>query len=237
MSADVKTAAAAVTSAEAAIAAGKGGVDVAGLHKLRDRWRHADLTAQGARSRAEQARKEARLDGLAEIGAQVDELAGQGRAERLAGAVQDVATAFAALRDLATAHDADVAALVAAATDLGAEPEAPGGPRPTSANVAVRGAAITHGRITVQPVGQRIERALSCVANGDTGRAVAELQAAVIVKQPRRRPDHLFRSSSGALLTFDDPLPDGIRTQIGERGGLQELSPLDVDRYLAGEIS
>src|SRR5213592_4976024 len=93
-------AAGAVAAAEERLASGGRGVTAAGLHKLRDAFRHADLTARGMRERAERERSAARLAGLEEIGVQVDALAGTA-VEGLADAVAEVARACGRVREMA----------------------------------------------------------------------------------------------------------------------------------------
>jgi hypothetical protein len=225
----------AVDEAEGDLLSGKRSISADVLHKLRDGWRHADLTAERTRQAAEQERREARLTGLAAVGAEVDKLAQPEHAEQLAEALREVAAACARFRALADAHDVDVADLVAAAADLKAEAAAPGGPRESSSFVAVKGDSIAHRRITVRPLGGRVRAALGHAMGGDIGRAVAEVRSAATAPESKR-PDHLLRSGSGGLFPMDDPLNDGIRAQI-RAGNLVELSAYDVDRYMKGELT
>lgn len=224
----------AVDEAEDGIVSGRRSVSAATLHKIRDVWRHADLTADGARRRAEEERRERRLTGLAAIGEEVDKLAGPEHEARIADAVRGVAAACDRLRAVAYAHDADVAELVAAAADLGAEPAAPGGPRATSSYVSVRGDAISHKRVTVGPLGGRVRAALEHAMRGGTDRML-EVKAAVQVPEPRR-PEHLLRNREGALFTMDGRLGDGMRAQLA-RGELTELGSRDIDLYMKGELA
>jgi len=235
MTTSVQDAKAAVDQAEADLASGKDGVSVDRLHKLRDKWRYSALSAQGARRKAEQAQAAARLEGLAEIGAQVDQLASPETAARIAAAVRDVADACRRARALVAEYDAGVAELVAAAKDLRAEPAAPAGPRESSAYVAVDRHSVTHKRIRVAPLAGRAEEALGLALSGDAERAVAEITTGIAVKEPRR-PDHVLRSGSGGLFPMDDPLNDGILSQL-RTGDLVELSDYDVDRYMRGELA
>lgn len=230
-----------VVQAEADLASGKRSISNVVLHKLRDTWRHADLSAQGVRQKAEQERREARLSGLAAIGDQVDELARAEHAERLADALRAAAVAYNQVRVLAAAHDADVAALVAAATEFRAEPAAPEGPRGTSAYIAVKGAAIAHGRVTVSPLGDRIRTALGYAVNGDIDRAVAEVRSVTAAPEPRR-PDHLLRNArSGMLVPIFGELNEGMRAQLRSTnprsGDVDELSDHDIDLYMKGELA
>lgn len=224
-----------VDEAEADLLSGKRSISADVLHKLRDGWRHADLTAERTRRAAEEERREAQLTGLAAIGAEVDKLAQPEHTEQLAEALRDVATACARFRALADAHDVDVADLVAAAADLMAEPAAPGGPRESSSYVAVKGDTITHKRITVRPLGGHVRAALGHAMGGDIGRAVGEVRAAATAPESKR-PDHLLRGGSGGLFPMDDPLNDGILSQI-RAGSLVELSGYDIERYMAGELA
>lgn len=224
-----------VDRAETDLASGSRSVTAAALHKLRDTWRHADLTAQSARQRAEQQRREARLSGLTAIGAEVDKLAAGDEMEALGDALRVVAMACARVRDIAGAHDTAVASLVAAAADLGAEPMAPGGPRGTSGYVAVKGTAIIHKRVTVSPVGSRIRAALEHAMSGDPDRAVAEVGAATQLPEPKR-PDYLLRGANGMIISMTGPLNQGMEAQV-RTGGVTLLSEHDIDLYMAGELA
>jgi hypothetical protein len=231
----------AVDEAEDDLVSGKRSISSTALHKLRDGWRHADLTAQRTRLAAEQERREARLTGLAAIGAEVDKLAQPEHAEQLAEALRDVAAACARFRALADAHDADVDDLVAAAVDLKAEPPAPAGPRETSSYVAVKGDTITHKRVTVRQLGGHVQAAIGHAVSGDIARAVAEVRAAATAPEPKR-PDHLLRNArSGNLLPIYGSLNDGMKAQLKTNnprsGELVELSGYDVDRYMKGELA
>lgn len=230
--ADAAAAKNAVDEAEADLRSGRRSISADLLHKITDAWRHADLTAQNARQKAEQDRREARLSGLAAIGDKVDELARAEHAEQLADALRAAAAACQQVRALATAYDADVAALVATATGLGAEPAAPGGPRSTSAHVAVKGASIVHKRVTVSPLGARIRAALVCAVNGDLGAAVAELQTVTRAADPRR-PDHLLRNPAGVLFPIHAPLSDAMSSQV-RTGNLTMLTEHEIDLYMSG---
>ena len=91
--ADAAAAKNAVDEAEADLRSGRRSISADVLHKITDAWRHADLTAEGARQKAEQDRREARLSGLAAIGEKVDELARAEHAEQLADALRAAAAA------------------------------------------------------------------------------------------------------------------------------------------------
>ena len=223
-----------VERAEAGLASGSRTITATALQNLRDKWRHADLAAKGARARADQDRRDARLRGLTAIGSEVDKLATGDQTEALAGALRVVAMACARVRDIAGAHDAAVAELVAAAEDLGAEPMAPAGPRGTSGYVAVKGATIIHKRTTVSPVGSRINAALGHAMSGDPDRAVAEVGAATQLPEPKR-PDYLLRGSGGMLIPHYGPLNSGMEAQI-RTGAVTQLSGHDVDAYMRGEL-
>lgn len=238
--AGVAAAKSAVDEAEADLLSGKRSISADVLHNLRDGWRHADLTAQRTRLAAEEERRSARLKGLEAIGAEVGKLAQPEQAEQLAEALREIAGACERFRSLAGAHDADVADLVAAATDLKAEPAAPGGPRETSSYLAVKGDAITYKRTTVTPLGTRVGAAIGHAVSGDIGRAVAEVRAVAQVPEPKR-PDHLLRNvRSGMLVPIYGPLNDGmqaqLRTNSPRSADLVELSHHDIDRYMAGEL-
>lgn len=247
------TTSASVKGAEAAAAAAKGDVDRAeadlasgtrsitatALHKLRDGWRHADLAAKGARVRAEQERRDARLKGLEMIGIEIDKIAASGEAGALEAALRDVAAACARVRQLAGAHDATVTELVDAAADLGAEPPAPGGPRATSARVAFRrdranGDAVMHGRTLVRPVGHQVQAALTYAMEGDADRAVAEALPVTVLPEPKR-PEYVLRHQrSGNIIAMTD-LNQALQAQV-RSGDLEILSGHDVDRYMEGTL-
>ena len=233
--ADAAAAKNAVDEAEAELRSGRRSISADVLHKITDAWRHADLTAEGARQKAEQRRREARLSGLAAIGEKIDELARAEHAEQLADALRAAAAACNEVLALAAAHDADVAALVAAATDLRAEPAAPGGPRSTSAYIAVKGTSIVHKGVMVSPLGDRIHAALGYAINGDPGRAAAAMQAVTQAREANR-PDHLLRNPGGALFPIQGPLSDAMSSQV-RTGSLAKLSEHDIDLYMAGDLA
>lgn len=233
--ADAEAAKIDVDRAEQEIVSGSKRITAAGLHKLRDAWRHADLTAQGARRKAEQDRIAARLDGLERIGVEVDRLGTTNETAAMSDALRDIATACARFRGLAAAHDETVAELVAAATDLGAEPEAPGGPRPTSAHVAVNRDTITHRRTKVSPVGDCAD-ALSKAMQGDVDAALAGIRTAIQVREPKR-PDYLLRGANGMLITIIGDLTPAMAAQIRDpNSGTQALSDHEIDLYMDGEL-
>jgi hypothetical protein len=239
--ADAEAAKNAVDDAEANLVSGKRSVTADALHKLTDRWRHADLTAQRARLAAEEERRDARLKGLEVIGAEVDKLAQPEHTEQLAEAVRDIAVACARFNAVAGAHDADLADLIAAATDLRAEPAAPGGPRGTSSFIAVKGGTITHRRVVITPLAGHAQAALAHATRGDINRAVAEVRAATTAPEPKR-PDHLLRNiRSGNIVTIYGELNDGMRAQLRasnpRSGEIEELSDHDIDLYMKGELA
>lgn len=223
-----------VERAEQELAAGKRPVSARKLHELRDRFRHAELKAQGESARAERERQAARMTGLEQIGAEVDELANGPVLDELTGALQAVADACSRFQALAAEHDAAVGELVAAAGDLGAEPLAPGGARPTSAHVAVDKDGIVHRRTTVRPVSGQVLAALGRAMVGEPGAAAGMLQAVGERPEPQR-PTYLLRGRGGALHSFDTLSP-AMRAQVAS-GELEQLSDTDIDRWLAGEIA
>ncbi|MDH6141025.1 hypothetical protein P3T35_003038 [Kitasatospora sp. GP30] len=223
-----------VRKAETKLAAG-GSVGFEALHRLRDRWRHADLAAQGAQARAESERTQARLDGLTAVGAEVDKVAASTAANTLAKALEGVATACARVRALADEHDVQVAALVAAAVDLQVEAKAPGGPRATSGHVAVEGRSVQHKAMVLVPVLDRVEQALQFAVAGDVQRA-AHLVRPVVEAPAPRRPDHLLRGNNGVLHPIEGDLNSGMQAHI-RSGTLEPLSEVDIDRWMAGELA
>jgi hypothetical protein len=231
----------AVDQAEADLVSGKRSISATALNKLRDGWRHADLTAQCTRVAAEEQRRSARLEGLEAIGAEVDKLAQPEHTGPLNQALRDVTAACARFRALAEDHDADVADLIAAAADLRTETAAPAGPRETSAYVALEGDSIAHRRTTVRPLGSRVQAALGHALGGDIDRAVAEVRTAVTAPEAKR-PDHLLRNArSGNLLAItgsqSDVMKGQLKTNNPRSGDLIELDELDVDRYMKGELA
>jgi hypothetical protein len=167
------------------------------------------------------------------VGAEVDKLAAGGEAAAFEAAIRDAVAACARVRQLAETHDATVAELVDAATDLGAEPPAPAGPRGTSASIAVKDKTIIHKRVSVTPVGARIRAALQYAMDGDTDRAAAEVRT-VTELAAAKRPAHLLRNRQGMLFQMSQ-LNDGIRSQI-HTGDLTELFGHDIDRYMEGTL-
>jgi hypothetical protein len=239
--AEAAATAAAVDQAEGDLVSGRRSISAAALNKLRDGMRHAELTLQRTRTAAEEQRRSARLQGLEAIGAEVDKLAEREHTEPLEQTLRDLATAAAHFRTLAAAHDADVADLVAAASDHQAEPAAPEGPRATSSFVAVNRGTIAHRRVTVRPLGDRNQAAIGHAVNGDISRAVAEVRTAAEMPKPKR-PDHLLRNErSGMLVPIYGPLSDGMQAQFKSNnprsGELEELSDHDIDRYMRGELA
>jgi hypothetical protein len=222
-----------VKRAENRLASG-GSVGFDALHKLRDRWRHADLAAQGAQAKAEQERTQARLDGLEQVGAEVDNHAGTDPGQALRAALEQVTLACGKVRALADGHDFTVAALVAAAHDLQVEPKAPGGPRATSGHVAVDGQSVVHKATLLVPVAERVEQALQYAIAGDVARA-AEVVRPVKQQPAPRRPDHLLRANNGILHALDGDLNAGMQAHV-RTGALVPLSEVDIDAYMAGEL-
>jgi hypothetical protein len=230
-----------VDDAEAELASGSPSVTASALHKLRDAWRHADLAAQGAQVRAEQDRRNARIKGLEMIGTEIDKLAGAGTAAAMEDALRDVAAACARVRELAGSHDAAVFEFVQAAEDFGAEPPAPGGPRATSARIAVRkdranGDSVLHGRTLVSPVGSKIQAAIAFAVEGDPDRAVAHARPAAELPEPGR-PKYLLRDvrSRNVIAMTSEPA-EAMYSRI-RSGDIELLSGYDIDLYMAGELA
>lgn len=222
-----------VKKAETQLASG-GSVGFEALHKLRDRWRHADLAAQGAQAKAEQERTQARLDGLNAVGAEVDQVAAAEPGKAMQEALAQVAQACQKVRALADGHDATIVALVAAARDLQVEPKAPGGPRATSGHVAVDGQWVAHKATVLVLVRERVEQALQHAVAGDVERA-AHMARPVIEAPAAKRPDHLLRGGNGVLHPIDGDLNSGMQAHV-RSGALVPLTELDIDRYMAGEL-
>jgi hypothetical protein len=236
---DAEAAKADVNQAEQEVASGSKRVTAAALHKLRDTWRHADLTAQAARKQAEKDRLDARMAGLEKIGAEVDKLAitASGKESQLAAALAEVTAASTRVRQLAGEHDQAVKDLVEAARDLQAEPMAPSGPRPTSAFVAVQGSStIIHKRARVALIGGKIEGALQQALAGAPAAAATDINPVVGMPEPKRS-QYYFRASNGTIHTFDDitKTNQGVREQV-KSGALQPLSESEIQAYLEGAL-
>lgn len=223
-----------VARAEARLASGDRGVTAEALHKLRDKFRHASLAADGAQARAEQERQAARLEGLGQVGVEVDRLVSDDTAGGIRQAMRDAAAAVSRVRQLAAAHDSQVADLRAAAADLDVEPMAPGGPRRTSAHVAIDRESIAYKDQRVTTVARQVEQALGLVLAGDVEAAVAEVRPVVPVR-PVDRPDRLLRGRGGALVPlYRDP--NTHQLALLRSGDLVELGQRDIDLYMAGEL-
>lgn len=225
----------AVEEAEAGLADGGSAISASELHQLRDTWRHADLSARGARQKADQDRRAARLRGLTAIGAEVAKLASDQHAQRIAAALRQVTAACDLVKAIAGAHDADLDELIRAARDLDAEPKALNGPLASSAYVAVQGLAIHHKNMMVSAIASRVDAALQEAMSGDPDRAISRMRPATKTAAPRR-PDHVLRNTrDGGLFPMDGELTSGYLSQISD-GTLTELSDYDVARYMAGEL-
>ena len=233
--ADAAAARADVDRAEQEIASGSKRITAGALHKVRDAWRHADLTAQATRKKAEEERRAAQAAGLERIGTEVDRLAAADETVAMAEALRDVATACARFRRLAESHDEAVAELVAAAVDLGVEPPAPGGPRPTSAHVAVDRKAIVHKRTRVSPLSS-CAAALGKAMEGDVDAALAEVRVAIQVREPKR-PDYLIRGANGQLIACTGDLDPIMAAQVSNpNSGTHRLSEHEIDLYMNGQL-
>jgi hypothetical protein len=231
---DAADASAAVDTAEQDLASGGQSVTVSGLHKLRDRFRHAELTARGAHERAERERAAARTAGLEEIGRQVDALAEE-TGSQLAEALQEVGDAVAKVRQIVTVHDASVADLIAAGRDLRAETRAPAGPRASSAYIAVAADSISHKLTTLHQVGGRLATVLKLAADGKPTEAVDKAHLVTQIAAPHRAAWYL-RGPEGQIFTYSrQKLPDGWLGQLA-RGEMQRLNDREIDLYLRGEL-
>lgn len=227
---------AAVAAAEDDILTGKRSVTAAALHKIADTARHATLTAEAARQRAEQERAKARLEGLEAVGAEVAKLTGSEYPPGLAEAFADIADACARARAIAAAHDADVAELADTAQRLGAEDAAPAGPRKSSGFLAVTGGGITLRDKTISPVGERILTAITHAVAGDAERAFAEVRT-VRQEAEAKRPAHVLRQVSNGLLFPVDGDLDQFQLGKLRKGEMTELSAAEVDLWMKGEFA
>ncbi|MGW3193706.1 hypothetical protein ACWDBD_03780 [Streptomyces sp. NPDC001118] len=230
----VQQAGTAVKQAEARLASGDRSVSAEALHRLRDRFRHASLAADGAQARAEQERQAARLEGLEQVGAEVDRLVSDDTTGGIREALRAAAVAVSKVRALAAMHDGRVADLQAAAADLDVEPIAPGGPRRTSARVATDPESIMHRDSRVTFVSGQVERALGLVLAGDVEAAAAEVRPVVPVRLVER-PERLFRGRGGVLVPLSAH-PNTHQLAQLRSGDLVELGQADIERYMAGEL-
>jgi hypothetical protein len=221
-----------VDRTESELASGQRKVPFARLHRIRDKARHAELTAQAARANAEQQHREARAAALAELAGEIDAAAAQGGAE-LPEALQDVAAACARVRQLAVAHDAGVAALRAAAIDLGCRPPAPGGPREIDARIAVTKDGVQHDRAVLYTVSDHVRTVIERAVAGDVVTAAALVKASGVVEPPKRA-DHYLRGSNGQLIVLTGELSQIQLNQIN-KGDLVPLTEPEIRTYLAGE--
>jgi hypothetical protein len=225
----------AASAAENDLASGRRPVGFDALHKLRDRMRHADLAASGARAKAEQQRQEARAAALGELGKRIDALAATAGAD-IAAALRDLAEAAGRARAGAAAWDAQVAALAATARDLGAAEPAPGGPRPADGGIAVsHDGRVWHRLTLLQPVSDQAGTALAHALAGDAVSAIAAVKAAVSTQAPARQDHYLRSTRGGAIHVFADPLPPGIAAQAAS-GELVPLSESEILAYLQGDL-
>ena len=221
-----------VDSTESELASGQKKVPFARLHRIRDRARHAELTAQAARAKAEQERREAHAAALADLAAEIDAAAAQG-ATGLPEAIQGVAAACARVRELAAAHDAGVAALRAAAIDLGCRPPAPGGPREVDARIAVTKDGVQHDRAVLYTVSDHVRAVIERAVAGDIVSAAALVKASGVVEPPKRA-DHYLRGRNGQIIVLQVELSQIQRNQI-KKGDLVPLTEAEIRAYLAGE--
>jgi hypothetical protein len=236
--ADAAAAAAAVDQAEADLAAGRRGISASALHKLRDAYRHASLSAEGAKAKAERDREAARLAALGEIGRQVDELAAASVADELAGVFEAIADACARAWSIARTWDTSVHELIDAARDLGAAKEMPpGGPPKSAGHLAIReragDQAITHRRTQLAPVSTQLALAIERAVLGRPHDGLALVTGASELPEPRR-PDTLARGGGGMLIpVFGEPNQQ-LQNQM-RSGDVTVLPKSDVDAYMAGE--
>jgi hypothetical protein len=225
----------AAETAETDLASGKRSVGFDALHRLRDKMRHADAAAAGARAKAERDREAARLGALEELGKRIDAAAASAGKE-IAAALADTAEAVRRVREAVTAHDEEVAEFATAATDLGATRPAPGGPRPADAGVAVaHDGRVWHGRTLLRPISARLDEALGHALRDDAVSAIAAVQGCETAPEPRRAA-HYFRSArGGAIHAFEDPLPPVHAAQV-RSGDLVPLTESEIVAFLAGEL-
>jgi hypothetical protein len=231
-------AAAAVAKAETKLAAGQGGVSPDALHRLRDRFRHARLSAEGLRAKADRDREAARVAGLEEIGRQVDALAESGLPNDLGEALQAITDACAKARSIARTWDTSITELIEAARDLDAEGMAPGGPRKTSAHLAVGdrpdAKTIIHQQTKLTPVSAQVAQAIEYAVLGRPYDGLALMDGASTLAEPQR-PDFLLRGRNGMLLTVYGEPNQQFQNQI-RSGDLTALPKSDIDAYMAGGL-
>lgn len=158
-------------------------VSPAAVVEKRELFRFARRRVELTRERAERAAEARRLLALEVVAGDIDELAANVAADgAFAAAVRGVTDAVASLRELCATHDLKVEALIDRARSLNVEDlTAGGGPRPTSAHVALamgggwRRRGIRHGSVLVRVTSSDFEAALTHAVDGDADAATALL--------------------------------------------------------------
>jgi len=227
---DAAHARAAVTEAEADIAAGRRRVGPAKLIELLGKARHADLAAQAEHEAAEQRRIAARAAALRELGARIDEVAtaDTGLAEDLAA----LASARARVLAKAAARDVLVSELRAAAGELGARTPVPGGIRRGDEGIALTGNGVRHETTVLVPVGPQAAQAIQHAAAGDLEAAQAAIKPAHKASGPTRA-DAYYRGRGGMIVPVFGDLTTDQRAQV-RNGHLIQMSDSQVRDYLDG---
>jgi hypothetical protein len=236
--ADQAAAAAAVGAAEADLAAGRRGITADTLHRLRDDYRHAQLSAEGAKVKAERAREAARLAALGEVGRQVDQLAIADVAGELADVLQVITDACARARSITGAWDGSVRDLIEAACDLGVSDAPPGGPAKASGYLAARNLggdqSITHHRVRLTPVSTDLARAIDRAVLGHPDDGLALIAGVRELPEPKR-PDLVVRGRGGWCQPIFGELNENQRSQV-RTGDLKVLDNDEVEAWLRGDL-
>jgi hypothetical protein len=222
-----------VEQAERELALGIADVGIPGLHKLRDRARHARLRAAGEEEKARQARAAERLRDLRQLGTEIDKAAAGETIAELTSALTSIADLSARVYALAATHDLMVAELIAAARELNVEDRTPSGPRESSGFICVDQGGIIHGTTVIRPVRGTILDTLGIALRGRGDDAVTALRATGSLAPPLR-PKYLLRGRNGSLHAMDtlnEPMADRIRN-----GDLERLSEAEIDLWMKGEL-
>lgn len=127
-----------------------------------------------------------------------------------------------------------MAALRAAAIDLGCQPPTPGGPREIDAKIAVpKDSGVQHDRAVLYTVSGHVRAVIERAAAGDVVTAAALVNASGDVEPPKRA-DHYLRGRGGQLIALTGELSQIQRNQI-QKGDLVPLTEAQIRAYLAGE--